>query len=87
MEEWDRQLEAHYWNPSIINGAIPICNIGCALQQCLVVHGYQRGFVWTDYRADHGGLFPLKDSVGKQMTFTDWYLAWLSKPRMKMPEL
>lgn len=85
MEEWDKVLEANYWNPAVVNGAIPICHIGCALRQWLVVHGEQQGFVWTDYRADHGGLHPLKDSTGKQMTFTDWYLTWLNNPNMEMP--
>ena len=48
MEAWDRELEAHYWDPAIMNGAIPICHKGCALRQWLVIHGEQRGFVWDD---------------------------------------
>ena len=51
-EAWDEELEEHYWNPAIMNGAIPICHLGCALRQWLVIHGEQRGFVWNDFRAD-----------------------------------
>lgn len=85
MEEWDKLLEAHYWNPAVVNGAIPICHIGCALRQWLVVTGEQRGSVWTDYRADKAGLSPLKDTSGRQMALSDWYLAWLNDPKMEMP--
>ena len=84
-EEWDKELEAHYWNTDFVNGAIPICHLGCALRQWLVIHGDQSGFVWTDYRADDAGLFPLKGPTERGMTFTDWYLAWLDNPNMKMP--
>lgn len=85
MEEWDKLLVPRYWNPSVVNGAIPICHLGCGIRQWLVVHGEQRGFVWTDFRADHAGLSPLKTSDGRQMTFSDWYRAWLKDPQMRMP--
>jgi len=78
-EEWDRLEQEHYWHPSIINGAIPICHLGCALRQWLVVHGEQRGFVWNDFRADHRGIFPVRDEAGRQKTFSEWYLSWLDK--------
>lgn len=84
-EEWDTLLEAEYWNPNVVSGAIPICHLGCALRQWLVVNGEQRGYVWTDYRADQAGLFPLKNSKDQPMSFTDWYLAWIEEPEMKMP--
>lgn len=42
MEAWDKELEAHYWNPAVMDGAIPICHRGCALRQWLVVTGPQR---------------------------------------------
>lgn len=80
MEAWDRALEEHYWNPKIVNGAIPICHRGCALRQWLVVNGPQKGFVWNDDRADYGGLSPLRDSEGNQVTFSSWYSAWLATP-------
>ena len=77
MDAWDKELEEHYWNPAFMNGAIPICDRGCALRQWLVVSGPQRGYVWNDDRADYGGIYPLLNEEGRPMTFTDWYLSWL----------
>jgi len=79
MAEWDKIDNEHYWNPAIMNGAIPICHRGCALRQWLVVNGPQRGFVWNDFRADEGGVEPLCDKqTGRPMTFSDWYMSWLN---------
>ena len=77
MEAWDRELEAHYWDPAIMDGAIPICHLGCALRQWLVIHGPQRGFVWNDDRADNGGISPLLGDSGEPVTFSRWYMTWL----------
>jgi hypothetical protein len=77
MEAWDRVLEAHYWNPAIMNGAIPICHQGCAYRQWLVIQGEQRGFVWDDNRADNAGIAPVLSKSGEPVTFADWYLGWL----------
>lgn len=85
-EEWDNELEVRYWNSDLVNGAVPICHFGCALRQWLVIHGDHRGFVWTDYRVDNAGLSTLKSTTDDTMTFTDWYLAWLDDPSMKIPE-
>ncbi|MBN1911157.1 MAG: SMI1/KNR4 family protein [Pirellulales bacterium] len=86
-EEWDKLLEAEYWNCSVVDGAIPICHLGCAYRQWLVVHGPQRGFVWNDDRADERGLSPVLNSDDSHSTFTDWYLGWLgeSLTQMKVP--
>jgi hypothetical protein len=46
-ETWDNVMEEHYWNPSIMNGAIPICHKGCALRQWLVINGEQRASFGT----------------------------------------
>jgi hypothetical protein len=62
-----------------MNGAIPICHLGCALRQWLVINGDQRGFIWNDYRADRGGVLPLRSESGEQMNFSDWYLSWLNE--------
>jgi hypothetical protein len=78
-EAWDRRLEAQYWNPTILNGAIPICHRGCALRQWLVINGDQRGFLWNDDRADNRGLSPVRDKSGGPLTFTDWYMEWLNE--------
>ncbi len=77
MEAWDRELEAHYWNPAIMNGAIPVCHRGCALRQWLVIQGDQRGFVWNDSRVDNAGIAPVLDESGQPVTFADWYMGWL----------
>ena len=79
MEAWDDELDEHYWNPKVMNGAIPICHLGCALRQWLVINGPQKGYVWADNRVDHTGISPLQDDKGIQMTFSDWYMSWLSK--------
>jgi hypothetical protein len=77
MEAWDRELEAHYWNPAIMDGAVPICHLGCALRQWLVINGEQRRFVWNDFRVDNRGLSPVLGGSGEPMTFADWYMTWL----------
>jgi hypothetical protein len=83
MEAWDKELEEKYWNPSLVNGALPICHLGCALRQWLIVNGEQRGYVWGDDRVDNKGLNPIRDEAGRPMTFSDWYLAWLYDARRK----
>jgi hypothetical protein len=82
-EEWNKRLEEHYWNPAIMNGAIPICHLGCAYRHWLVINGKQRGFVWGD-RADEKGIYPLRTSSRRPVTFADWYLSWLRDPRKTM---
>jgi hypothetical protein len=80
MEAWDRELNLCYWSPSVMNGAIPICHLGCALRQWLVLNGSQRGTIWCDYRVDERGLFPLLTERGDRVTFDDWYGTWLRDP-------
>ena len=62
-----------------MNGAIPICHLGCAYRQWLVINGEQRGYVWCDERVDDKGVYPLRDEGGMQTTFADWYMTWLHK--------
>ena len=76
-ETWDNVMQEHYWNPSIMNGAIPICHKGCALRQWLVINGEQHGFVWNDHRVDKRGIAPILDQTGNPVTFGDWYMEWL----------
>lgn len=84
MAAWDKELEEYYWSPRIMNGAIPICHIGCALRQWLVINGPQKGFVWEDDRADNSGIYPLRVESGKQVTFADWYMSWLTEKAMQI---
>jgi hypothetical protein len=73
MEEWD----AVYFHPENVNGAIPICHLGCALRQWLVVTGPEAGHVWCDDRADFGGLYPLEHDGMPRVSFLEWYRNWL----------
>ena len=86
MDTWDRELEAHYWDPAIMDGAIPICHKGCALRQWLVVHGGQRGLVWDDLRADQAGIAPVLGESGEPVTFAAWYMTWLDTSLAKAGE-
>jgi len=71
------QFEARYWDSSILNGAIPICHVGCAIRIWLVVTGNKRGRLWLDGRAELSGISPLHSGTGKPATFGSWYEEWL----------
>jgi hypothetical protein len=86
MDAWDREVEARYWHPSIMDGAIPICHKGCALRQWLVVQGGQRGLVWDDLRADQAGIAPVLGESGGPVRFADWYMTWLDDSLAKVGE-
>lgn len=79
--EYERQMNAWedrvYWNPANVNGAVPICHLGCALRQWLVVTGAEAGNVWDDQRTDHGGLKPVQQGGRHRVTFLQWYRSWL----------
>jgi hypothetical protein len=74
MDDWEDRV---YWNTANVNGAIPICHLGCAQRQWLVVTGPEAGNVWDDYRADHGGLKPVQQAGRQRVTFLQWYRSWL----------
>jgi hypothetical protein len=79
-DEYDRRYSAFehsYCNPARMNGAFPICEIGCALRIWLVVTGRETGNVWYDYRADRRGLAPVLLPDGRRATFGAWYMEWL----------
>ena len=77
IDAWDQELEEHYWHPSIMDGAIPLCHKGCALRQWLVIHGEQRGFIWDDLRVDNAGIAPVLGDSGEPRTFAACYMGWL----------
>lgn len=80
--EYERQYEAfeqRYYDASRMNGAIPICTLGCALRIWLIVTGPEAGYLWSDDRADHGGLAPITLKNGIRATFADWYREWLDE--------
>jgi hypothetical protein len=83
MEAFDKK----YWDPSRMNGAIPICHKGCALRVWLVITGGESGYLWEDCRADYTGLFPVVLKNGSRPTFSSWYAEWLADARqMAFPE-
>jgi len=75
LTDWERR----YWNPENVNGAMPICHLGCAYRQWLVVCGPEVGNVWNDNRADRGGLAPLHQRGRERVTFLQWYNDWLEE--------
>jgi len=78
MEAWDELLESEYWSGPIMDGAIPICHLGCARRQWLVVTGPERGNVWGDDRVDQTGVYPLQIAGTLRVSFQLWYMSWLS---------
>jgi hypothetical protein len=64
-------------NPLPLNGAIPICLIGCALRIWLVISGERAGHLWYDGRVERSGLSPLLNADGSPTTFAMWYEDWL----------
>jgi len=72
-------FEERYFSTRQVNGAIPICHIGCALRIWLVVSGAERGHLWLDKRADYEGLMALPTRSGGRLTFLDWYAEWVEE--------
>lgn len=75
-KQFDR-FEESYFASTLVDGAIPICHMGCALRIWLVLTGEQAGKLWRDGRADWTGLSPLQLATGSLATFSTWYSAWL----------
>src|SRR5262245_5604305 len=78
---WERKV---YWSPANVNGAIPICHLGCAQRQWLVVTGAEAGNVWYDLRVDKLGLRPLSGGDAERMSFLRWYRSWLDESLRKV---
>jgi hypothetical protein len=87
-DEYQRQMDAWedrvYWNTGNVNGAVPICHLGCAIRQWLVLTGVEVGNVWDDDRTDHGGLKPLQQAGRERVTFLRWYRFWLDEALRQM---
>ena len=77
MEEWDAKVNSAYWIASLVDGAFPISDVGCAISHIIVVSGPRAGTVWVDSRADQRGIFPLSDTDGSALKFARWYENWL----------
>lgn len=79
-EQYEHDLDAfekHYWRP--IDGATPICHLGCAMRVWLVITGSERGHVWLDDRASDNGISPVLGKNGERLTFGAWYQTWLDE--------
>jgi len=80
LEEYERHLagfEKFYWDSARVNGAFPICTLGCALRIWLVVSGEQAGHLWLDRWADDNGISPIILNSNLRATFSTWYQEWL----------
>lgn len=75
---WDREIAKIYCAPCVMNGAVPVAHLGCALVQWLVVTGPCAGQIWDDNRVDDAGVAPLV-TRGRRETFVAWYDTWLDK--------
>jgi hypothetical protein len=80
-EAYNRQFEAFqekYFDPQYMNGAIGICNFGCAVSLNLIVNGNEYGNIWTDDRSSDYGIHPSKElGNDDRITFLNWYETWL----------
>jgi hypothetical protein len=86
-EEYDEKMEAwqgRYFDPQLMNGAIPLSDCGCGIGDWLVVTGPEAGNVWRDSRSDHSGIHPLRVGGQPRLTFEEWYAAWLRSALDKM---
>lgn len=87
-DEYQRQLDAWedrvYWNTVNVNGAVPICHLGCAYRQWLVVTGTEASNVWCDDRVDKAGLRPLTQVGRDRVSFLQWYRSWLDEALGKL---
>jgi len=65
------------WHTGPVDGAFPICHMGCGYFVWLVVSGNQAGHLWYDGRAADQGFEPILDKTGSSMMFARWYAEWL----------
>jgi hypothetical protein len=73
-------FDENYMSSQHIEGSIRICNYGCGIFINLVVSGPEKGYVWTDGRADDKGIYPsIELGNTDKIKFLDWYELWLDK--------
>jgi hypothetical protein len=76
-------FEGRYFSVRHVDGAIPICHLGCGLRIWLVISGPERGHLWLDRRPDYEGLSPLVSGSGARRRFLDWYAEWIDESLLK----
>lgn len=77
-------FDAIYYDTRLTDGAIPICHLGCALRQWLVITGPEAGYIWCDNRAEYEGLRPLSTPAHDRVAFFEWYRSWLDEALAKL---
>ena len=93
FDEQYEKLSLKYWTDTNANGALHICEYGCALRFFLALNGRERGNIWFDATADFNGFSPVSVSkatslssewchynqdTSKRVNFAKWYEAWLN---------
>lgn len=83
------QFEERYFDKELVNGMIAICNYGCGVRINLVVNGREYGNIWTDDRANDGGIYPSGEtgsSNSERLTFFNWYELWADNCLKQYPQ-
>lgn len=83
--DWERgerprkDILEKYMSINHLDGCLQIGHIGHGCTYLLILNGPESGNIWTDDRADYGGINPMVDSNGNKMDFMKWYMNWLYK--------
>ena len=74
-QKWKMISEAHH-----DYGRLNLADYGRGVHISLIVNGPQAGFMWTDDRANDGGIYP-SNELGNftKISFLDWYELWLDE--------
>ena len=81
-EDDEQEFERQYFefHQHQMDGVIAICNYGCGVSLNLVVNGAEYGHIWTDDRANDGGIYPSQELCNRErITFLNWYERWLDQ--------
>ncbi len=71
---WEKEYEDSKWT----DGIIRISHQGCGTFDNLIISGEERGNIWTDDRANDGGIYPVHFHENELKTgFLTWYLNWI----------
>ena len=83
-EAWLDEYEEVLWRPDRTRGAVCLCHEGCAYRDWLVVSGPHRGQIWDDERAGDIDLAPSLSTDNTILTFSSWYLSWLTRAELTL---
>ena len=88
-EDNEAEFEQQYFefHQHQMDGTIAICNYGCGVSLNLVVNGTEYGHIWTDDRANDGGIYPSQELGNtERLNFLDWYELWLDQSLVEIHE-